>query len=184
MGRKPWSNRLTIEECLPLRISTLRRAGVFVSEPGLIFPASAPGLRLTIQNGGDSRQFLLVRCRPTGPADAPVALSCLIRITVTRCYFGGVRHWFLCPCEGCGRRSGVLYLLPGAPLFVCRLCGDLAYESSRYHDTRSDRFGDILARLSDEEFLRTFPNSDVRTNLAWVQASTLRFKRLQRLIRL
>jgi hypothetical protein len=178
MGRKPWSDRLTVEECVALRISILRRAGVLASEPGSMFPASVPGLRLTIQMAGESRHLLLVRCRPTEPADAAVALSCVLRLTGTRCHFGGIRRWFICPVRGCGRRVGLLYLVPGASGFVCRSCGDLTYESRR-HDNGSGRLADILAGLSDEEFLHTFPNSDVQTNLAWVQASTLRFKRLQ-----
>ena len=171
MGRKPWSDRLAVEECLALRVSDLRRAGVFATASGSFVLLTAPGLRFTVQTGGDPPRLLLVRCRPAEPAGAPVALSCLLRLAATRPHFGGVRRWFLCP--GCGRRTGILFLVPGLPGFVCRLCGDLAYRSSQNHNKSVDR----LARLSDEEFLCAFPRNNPKRALLWVRASAQRLRR-------
>lgn len=42
------------------------------------------------------------------------------------CHFGGNRAWFRCPA--CGRRAAILY---GAPVFACRHCLRLVYESQR-----------------------------------------------------
>jgi len=53
-------------------------------------------------------------------------------LTMTPCYFGGERYWFVCQGRSdnsCGRRVGVLYLIDGN--FACRLCHDLAYESQQ-----------------------------------------------------
>lgn len=54
-----------------------------------------------------------------------------IPLTTTRCYFGGVRYWFICPWYAngtyCGRRVGVLYL--SDKYFACRYCYDLSYSS-------------------------------------------------------
>lgn len=50
-----------------------------------------------------------------------------IRLTTTRCHFGGVRYWFVCP--GCTHRTGVLYSV--RKYYVCRHCGDIAYRSQR-----------------------------------------------------
>jgi hypothetical protein len=46
----------------------------------------------------------------------------------TVCHYGGNRHWFLCPAQGCSRRVGVIY---GGSIFACRHCHKLAYESQR-----------------------------------------------------
>jgi hypothetical protein len=57
------------------------------------------------------------------------AIDRAIRITRTHPHLGGVRHWFVCP--GCNGRVGKLYLPPTCPLFLCRRCHNLTYESSR-----------------------------------------------------
>ncbi|MAL94576.1 MAG: hypothetical protein CME40_05830 [Haliea sp.] len=64
----------------------------------------------------------------------------------TPCHLGGVRHWFRCPGEGCGRRVAILY---GGERYVCRHCHQLAYESQREVDydrlaRRADRIRDKL----------------------------------------
>jgi hypothetical protein len=52
-----------------------------------------------------------------------------VRITRTRCNFGGSRPWFLCPARGCGQRVAILY--GDDDVFKCRSCHKLAYASSR-----------------------------------------------------
>lgn len=39
----------------------------------------------------------------------------------------GVRWWFACPLQGCGRRTRMLYLPPGESFFGCRSCHNLTY---------------------------------------------------------
>lgn len=53
----------------------------------------------------------------------------------TRCHFGGERPWLICP--GCGRRAAVLFDLGDDEGFVCRLCGNLAYQTE--NATRTGR---------------------------------------------
>ena len=76
-----------------------------------------------------------------------------ISITTTPCYYGGVRHWFLCPAvvDGvlCEDRVGVLYLPPGAQVFGCRQCYGLTYESCQ-QSHKYDRVMDHLDRLDEE----------------------------------
>lgn len=59
------------------------------------------------------------------------SLEYVINITTTRCNYGGVRQWFICPlkCNGmpCARRIGRLYL--SGKYFGCRSCHELAYKS-------------------------------------------------------
>ena len=51
-----------------------------------------------------------------------------VRLRLQRCNFGGFRHWFICPAQGCGRSVALLY---GGSVFACRQCHDLAYPSQR-----------------------------------------------------
>jgi hypothetical protein len=106
-------------------------------------------------------------------------LSCLIRIVTTRCHFGGVRRWFVCP-GGCGRKVGILYLGPGGSSFVCRSCADLTYESSQRHDKRAD----LLARLSHQEFLEAFPTKDLNGQIRWFREAHARLEELDKIVSL
>lgn len=47
----------------------------------------------------------------------------------TACNYGGERVWFRCPGRGCGLRVAKLFSV--GRYYVCRHCGDLAYESQR-----------------------------------------------------
>lgn len=71
-----------------------------------------------------------------------------VHLDTTPCNLGGVRHWFLCPAQGCGRRVAVLY---GGRIFACRHCYDLSYPSQR------DDAGDRAARKADR----------IRERLGW-----------------
>ena len=51
-----------------------------------------------------------------------------VQLDRTSCHLGGMRTWFLCPMQGCGRRVAILY---GGKVFACRGCHQLTYESQR-----------------------------------------------------
>ena len=67
-----------------------------------------------------------------------------VRLSWTRCHFGGRRAWFLCP--HCERRVAVLH---GSATIACRYCFRLAYSSTREgKDRRAGRRAEkIRARL-------------------------------------
>lgn len=54
-----------------------------------------------------------------------------VSLNTTKCNYGGVRYWFVCPLYKngvyCGRRVGVLYSI--GKWFGCRYCGEIAYRS-------------------------------------------------------
>ena len=54
-----------------------------------------------------------------------------VELATTRCNYGSVRYWFICPLtrneQYCGKRVGVLY--GAGKYFGCRSCGDIAYAS-------------------------------------------------------
>ena len=56
-----------------------------------------------------------------------------ILLTSTKCNYGGLRYWMLCPLvrdgKKCYRRVSKLYLTPGGMYFGCRECLRLTYES-------------------------------------------------------
>jgi hypothetical protein len=55
-------------------------------------------------------------------------VECPIQLEWTACNYGGLRAWFRCPAEGCGRRVAILYFMSE---FACRRCHRLAYWSQR-----------------------------------------------------
>ncbi len=59
-----------------------------------------------------------------------------VALTSTPCYFGGVRYWFRCPGADCRRRVAMVYLLPGATVFLCRTCHGLTYRSCQASKSR------------------------------------------------
>ena len=73
-----------------------------------------------------------------------------VGIASTRCHFGGLRHWFICPLtvngRACGRRCRFLYLAGSAECFGCRECQRLTYESRRSH---RDRFWEVYHKHED-----------------------------------
>lgn len=56
-----------------------------------------------------------------------------VPIITTKCNFGGVRYWFKCPANSCGRRVAKLY--QGQDIFACRHCYNLTYESRNENST-------------------------------------------------
>lgn len=64
-----------------------------------------------------------------------------VSLVTSRCNYGGVRYWFICPLVqdgvACNRRVGVLYM--GSKYFGCRHCYNLTYESR--NESRSGLFG-------------------------------------------
>ncbi len=78
-----------------------------------------------------SVETALVQLHYSTGHDPPVAVNETVPLTTTRPRLGGVRWWFLCPGEGCGRRVGVLFQPPGSVHFRCRACHNLTYSSQQ-----------------------------------------------------
>ena len=64
----------------------------------------------------------------------------------TPCNLGGVRAWFICPGQRCGRRVAILHG-GNSTRFACRHCHKLAYECQRETaDDRALRRADTIRR--------------------------------------
>jgi hypothetical protein len=146
IGRAVRHPRLRVDRVHTLDLRDLRRAGLF-------------------SNPSETPRFSQWRWGWSGEVWSEVGFACLRRadgamavalihprdqdrgwqspvgylawVTWTRCHFGGVRPWFLCPAERgsvpCLRRCRVLYRPFGASCFACRVCWGLTYESRQAH---------------------------------------------------
>jgi hypothetical protein len=145
MGRTPWTKRLTVEDC-PIHLSTtiFLRDRIFNYPLGTLWTCTwslgtehryIGRLNFEITSGGRDgwaiffpEQFLDFGSSFFGGGQT-------IPLVRTKPRLGGTRIWFLCEC---GRRSGRLYLPDGQPIFQCRLCYNLTYQSSQQHSHRQD----------------------------------------------
>jgi hypothetical protein len=189
MGRKRWTTRLTVESCLALEVGDLVRAGAFEVEPGTRCSttwndnAGVPISSITFRVLPDYSGALAIHFDHQMPATScmPARIQRqIVQIAVTRCNFGGMRHWFRCalPKNGypCKRRVRVLYSTPREKLFGCRQCHNLTYRSAQQHDQRIDR----LLKLPAAEFNQFLENGTYRQKLLAVRASTVLLLRMQR----
>jgi hypothetical protein len=141
-GRLPgYIRKLTVEDCLALRVSDLLRAGMLDGAAqcrylgGESVEGAQPGRSVTIDIVPAADRFsgrLLYR-RIIG--DEPYDVEQVFVIVGTRQHFGGTRWWFECPAardgQPCSRRVGGLFLAPEQTFFGCRHCRNLTYLSRR-----------------------------------------------------
>jgi hypothetical protein len=155
MGRQPWSDRFTVEECRSLRVADLVRGRTIIhgNSPGspesphpICWLSGFEANACYDRNGkGGGTLRLAYTIRGERIADR-------IDVTSIPAPLGYGRHRFYFLCTGldgktCGRRVGKLYMPPGENRFGCRTCWNLTYQSSKEHDKREDFF----RRLSPEE---------------------------------
>jgi hypothetical protein len=135
MGRpKKFYHRKTVEKCLIVDISWLRKKGFFKG-PNKWLVEWTTGLiefkkSITIINKlNEFITFVYVLTNNYTKEKEEIIYD--VELIKTPCNFGGFRYWFKCPGvkEGvpCGRLSIKLYLSPGGNYFLCRHCYDLTY---------------------------------------------------------
>ncbi|CEG55686.1 hypothetical protein [Legionella fallonii] len=71
---------------------------------------------------------LILRWQNANQEEEPQCIKYVVGLTWLDCHFGGQRPWFICPLKTCGRRVAILY---GGPVFMCRHCLKLVYQSQR-----------------------------------------------------
>ena len=147
-GRKPYSSRARVEQCLSIAANQLHKAGYL--DPGWIgsLEWSIHGEPVaTIYLLAEESRLRLFYSRCNGGAYEDVTET--IDIVRNPCYLGGTRPFFKCP--GCTRR--VLKLYSGGSGFRCRHCYGLAYASQaelqweralRRARKAKSRLGDLL----------------------------------------
>lgn len=70
-----------------------------------------------------------------------------VAISSSKCYFGGERKWFMCPC--CSKRVGVLYRRPLSEYFLCRKCQNLTYRLTKYRRSSIEEHIKFLHKFSN-----------------------------------
>lgn len=149
METYPFSTRLTTSQCRCITAVRLRRelyffkggrAGVLEWHDAYGRPTAAISVYSSMTPGDE--HVRLVYDRVVSFSGRTYSLDYAIKLTPSKCNFGGVRWWFLCPMakngKPCNRRVGALYL-GGENHFGCRHCYNLTYESSR-DSHKYDRF--------------------------------------------
>lgn len=125
--------RLTVEDCLSMPLSLLRKHGLLSAR------AAAHRLAWQDEQGTevasvnvlahmDDRGESFVRLQyRVGVNGVGRHVDQRVSLNSTMLSSGGSRAWYSCPA--CGRRAGVLHLPPGEKFFACRACHDLSYRS-------------------------------------------------------
>jgi hypothetical protein len=170
MGRHPWSDRLTVEDCLAFDISVLKydlRRETAITRAyrwsdGDEKEIAKVGYKVIPSCENQPSSVLLRYALRNSQTQIQKPLAYFIATNTTPCNFGQRRYWFLCPLvrDGvpCQKRVRILYLPPGARYFGCRHCYTLSYESQQTHDARLDR----LLRLPAAELRNVLYDDTLR----------------------
>ena len=138
MGRWPYSNRWTVEECNSISTKSLNEHNYF---DGSVRSGGLSWSRRGEETGSvsfivsvEDEEYMQFQYTETNRHTGEITtLDYKVQLTWTPCNFGGRRWWFVCPLNVngnmCGRRVGVLYL--GGKYFGCRHCYNLTYKSSK-----------------------------------------------------
>jgi len=174
MSRKPWSDRLTVEECRSLNIAGLLNSRIILhgnclGSFGSFHPVQwSSGFEVIVQykqrSLGDGT-LRLVRTIRGQRIEAQIEITSI----PSPLRWERRRYYFKCPGLGdpCGRRVGKLYLPPGETRFACRICYNLTYRSSKEHNKRLDEF----LRLPPEALARLLESPDWNTRFLALTAA-------------
>jgi len=148
---RPWDYIYTVEDCTTIDINWLKR-----EQPFKLNHYATGTIRWTrngVETGsigyevrlGQESEYIRIHYTYKKTEDIDY------RIPLCRTYphFGGIRWWFRCPAQGCGKRVAKLYSPPGYRYFLCRICQNLTYTSCR----ESHQFDGLFARISAESGL-------------------------------
>jgi hypothetical protein len=78
--------------------------------------------------------------------------------------------------KSCGRRVGVLYLLPGGQSFGCRRCYNLTYQSVQQHDKRLD----LLLRLPVQNLNKVLHEDAIKLGTLGIRIGAILARRLRK----
>ncbi len=148
MGRYYFDAKTTVEDSLVLSIFTLNEWSLLECSDRyttVTWTRSLSGYKdsvgLHVYAGRRDEPYISLQYAHTDHNGGSERYLYNVLMVTTVCNFGGVRYWFLCPLNNCGRRVAKLYKPPGGKYFGCRHCHDLSYESR--NESRLGRFGNI-----------------------------------------
>lgn len=162
MGRDPYSDRKTVEECKDIDVFWLNKHDYFsgYKSGGIEWKrgdkvTSSIGIEVNVLDNSYMRLSYTQTNRFTGEK---TELDYKVKLVTTPCNFGGVRYWFICPLvvdgKSCLRRVGKLYLPPGGKYFGCRHCYDLTYESCKksgsFHYENAEKHAKRMRKIREQ----------------------------------
>jgi len=161
MGRRSYSDRLTVEDCKAISIFSLNKSQYlndtvyFGAVSWSRFGRETFRVDLIIE-----KEYInFYHTYPCPFTGLDLKIKYHVKLLSTPCYLGGRRYWFACPApknsNACHRRAGVLYLEPGGKCFRCRKCCDLTYSSCQ-DSHRFDAIYQAMCGLSSKEVKRAF----------------------------
>ena len=183
-GRREYAETPTVEECRHLDVNELKDALSRVGERGRIWwgeegNEDTPNISFVVEgdtsetSDADEHDRADEDARATGlrliysvrnhRTDETEGYEYVVPVEYTECHFGGVRPWFRCPAQDCGKRVGKLYCPPRGHYYVCRECHNLGYRSSRKSgnalDTAELRYRRAFEK-ADKDDRRPHPNGE------------------------
>ena len=152
-GRAVHCRKCSVEEARAFDVASLRESGFFKREAGITWTTSWTRWEKPWGEVSYRREdylgeplFLWFTYNVQKDGGEWRAVKNCVENQSTRCHFGGVRHWFVCPIlvdgRACGRRCRCLYLAGNAEYFGCRECLLLTYQSRRFHRKNSWETGE------------------------------------------
>jgi len=134
MGRDPYSDRLTVEQCKSISTKVLKQNHLLNGDVRLSACSwkQNEGIAIVISTVKGDEYIRFVYIETNRQIAKKTKRDYKAHLTWTLCFFAGRRWWFICPMEidgeDCNRRVGVLYL-PNGKSFGCRHCHNLTYRS-------------------------------------------------------
>lgn len=171
MGRQPWSDRITVEECKEVSITWLNRHDYFCGfasggiqwKNSLGEVTSSIGIQVSVDEEFYGEKYVRFQYTQTNRfSGKKEELDYKVELVTTPCHFGGIRYLFICPLvtdgKPCRKRVSKLYLPSGAKYFGCRHCYNLTYRCQKEHDKRMDAY----RRLPFKDLMRRMKMGDMR----------------------
>ena len=149
MGRYPYANTYTVEECRSIDTAWLKKYGYFDSRKraGAVtwrIYGTENSIAFVVDTEEKYIEFIYKQEYSNGEIKS---LNYKARLDTTTPQFGGKRYWFICPLRGCGRKVNALYLSPNASYFGCRHCHRLTYKSCRESGTKYSKLKRSIKRI-------------------------------------
>lgn len=152
MGRWPYSNRWTVEDCKSITTKFLNQYNYFnsgIRSGGIKWTRNGRengDISFTVSTMPGDEYIRFLYTQTDRSTEEKTKLDYKARLTSTPCYFGGRRWWFICPLvvngRICGRRVGSLHLASNK-YFGCRHCYNLTYTSSK----ESHQFDSLFRKM-------------------------------------
>ncbi len=172
MGRRSFTKRKTVEECLYLDTSFLKDKRYLIHDEvhtriihwKYKYSDKMPNIGIGISlRPNNEHIYPFYTINPNSPQEEKIHY--MIHLESTPCFYGGKRWWFLCPVIKDGKpcRRRVAHLYSNGKYFVCRHCFNLTYRTCQESNNRIKKL-----RNHPRKIKKMLNNENLKVNvLAW-----------------